>query len=54
MPNNGEKWMNMREEGLRLKNRMDLTNYSESLLDVIERIGHKDWRNRPSAGNLLQ
>jgi len=29
MPNNGEQWLNVRENGLKLKNRMDLQDYSQ-------------------------
>lgn len=28
LPNNGQEWMNLREDGIKVVGRMDLTNYS--------------------------
>ena len=54
LQNNGEKWLRMREEGVRVVDRMDLTNYSSKLLSVVEKMGAAAWQQRPSAAELLQ
>ena len=49
LPNNGPEWLSIRENGLSLVDRMDLTGYSKDLLQLVERMGSRDWFNRPSA-----
>ena len=39
----------MREEGIKVIDRMDLTNYSERLLSMVEKMGASNWKLRPSA-----
>ena len=46
--------MKMREEGVKVVDRMDLTNYSERLLKTVERMGDHSWQNRPAASDLLK
>jgi hypothetical protein len=41
--------MFVREHGLHLCDRMDLTGYSKELLQLVERMGSRDWLSRPSA-----
>jgi murein endopeptidase len=50
LPNNGPEWLSMREAGIRVAGRMDLTGYSDRLLSVVESMGAANWRDRPTAG----
>lgn len=54
LPNNGEEWLQLRDEGVQLVNNPNMRGYSRQLLEMIEKMGHKDWRMRPSAGSMLQ
>ena len=51
LPNNGEMWMDIREKGLRMTQRM--SEYSHQLLELLEAMGRKEWWLRPSANELL-
>jgi serine/threonine protein kinase len=53
LPNNGPEWLATRDHGLRLADRMDLTAYSKDLLELVERMGARDWFARPSAFECL-
>jgi serine/threonine protein kinase len=53
LPNNGPQWLQVREQGLSLADRMDLTGYSRELLQLVERMGARDWFSRPSALECL-
>ena len=46
--------MRVREKGVKVVDRMDLTAFSERLLAVVEQMGAANWRDRPSAAELLQ
>jgi hypothetical protein len=46
--------LRIREVGLKVLGRMDLTNYSEGILKIVERMGAPRWQDRPSATELLQ
>lgn len=43
LPNNGEQWLHMRETGIKVESRMDLTGYSDGLLRVVEKMGAARW-----------
>lgn len=43
----------VREHGLNLIDRMDLTGYSRELLELVEHMGARDWSSRPSAFECL-
>ena len=53
LPNNGEYWRSIRENGLHLRDRMDLQEYCGDLLAIIEAMTHPHWQNRPSAASIL-
>lgn len=44
----------MRDVGIEVEGRMDLTSYSSTLLNTIEKMGAARWQDRPSAIELLQ
>lgn len=43
LPNNGEQWLHMRETGIKVESRMDLTGYSDGLLRAVEKMGAARW-----------
>lgn len=49
LPKYGDKWLEMRENGLHLKDRMDLQDYSQELLEILEMMTRPIPNQRPSA-----
>ena len=54
LPNNGESWVDIRQHGLNLKDRMDLQEYSRELLSIVEAMTRPNWSDRPGASEILR
>ena len=52
LPNNGEQWVQIREEGLDFRNVSQV--YSKELIEILRRMTMPNWMERPSASEILK
>ncbi len=53
LPNNGEEWLDIRDNGVNLKQIPQIQHYSAEFKEILGYMLHPNWQARPSCEELL-